>query len=82
MTHCAPSALNHYYNTLGEEQQVEHKAALKRSFTKIEGDQSLSQWFNKMGNKYFIETEAEKAARKVRVCVCVCVCVSVWCVCL
>ena len=60
----ARSAMNRYYDTLGEEQQVEHKAALKRSFNKIEGEQSLSQWFNKMGKKYLMQTEAEKAARK------------------
>ncbi len=60
----ARSAMNRYFDTLGEEQQAEHKAALKRSFNKIQGDQSLSQWFNKMGRKYFRETQEEKAERK------------------
>ena len=60
----ARSAMNRYFDTLGEQQQAEHKAALKRSFNKIQGDQSLNQWFNKMGNKYFRETQEEKAERK------------------
>jgi len=60
----ARSAMNDYFDHLGEEQQAEHKAALKRSFTKFNGGQSLNQWFNKMGQKYFRETEAEHTARK------------------
>jgi len=63
----ARAAMNDYFDTLGEEYQSEHKAALRHAFNENEVDsrqQSLSQWFNKMGHKYFKQTEAEKAARK------------------
>jgi len=43
------SAMNSYFDHLGEEQQAEHKAALKHVFS----SQSLNQWFNSMGEKYF-----------------------------
>jgi hypothetical protein len=56
----ARSAMNSYFDTLGEEEATEHKAALKRSFS----TQSLDQWFNKMGRRYFDETQKEKADRK------------------
>jgi len=54
------SAMNSYFDHLGEEQQAAHKAALKHAFS----GQSLNQWFNKMGQKYFKATEVEKAERK------------------
>lgn len=47
------SAMNSYFDHLGEEQQAAHKAALKHAFS----GQSLNQWFNKMGQKYFKATE-------------------------
>lgn len=63
----ARAAMNDYFDTLGEEYQNEHKTAMRHAFNENQVDsrsQSLSQWFNKMGAKYFRQTEAEKAARK------------------
>jgi hypothetical protein len=58
----ARSAMNSYFDTMGEQYSSEHKAALKRAIT----GQSLNQWFDKQAAQYHVETEEEKAARKSR----------------
>jgi interferon gamma-inducible protein 30 len=57
----ARSAMSAYYDSLNEEYQSEHKAALKRYFNTR---QSLMRWFDVQGQKLHQETEEEKLARK------------------